>query len=89
MPDNALRVGDKDNVAVALVPLAKNAPVILKGKQVCRAVEDIKPGHKVALEGIPRGGKVVRYGETIVVATRRIKCGEWVHVHNTRPEPVG
>lgn len=35
-------------------------------------------GHKVALATIGRGGKIVRYGETIGFANRSIEVGEWV-----------
>ena len=41
-------------------------------------------GHKVALEAIGAGQPVVKYGQPIGRATRDIRAGEHVHVHNCR-----
>jgi len=85
MRSNALRVNEKDNVAVATEPIKEASPVIVGGVRLFEAREDIPLGHKIALVPIARGGRVIRYGEPIVEATRDIAQGEWVHVHNTRP----
>ncbi|MDP2919724.1 MAG: UxaA family hydrolase [Dehalococcoidia bacterium] len=85
MNNNALKVDEKDNIAVATGPIAMGSAVIVNGEAVCNAFEDIRAGHKVALVAISSGGKVVRYGEVIVQTTQNIKQGQWVHVHNTRP----
>lgn len=45
---------------------------------------DVPAGHKVALEDIPQGGPVIKYGEVIGRASRDIEKGEWVHSHNLR-----
>lgn len=39
-------------------------------------------GHKIALRAIKRGGKVIKYGVTIGIASQPISAGEHVHVHN-------
>ena len=39
-------------------------------------------GHKFALLEIPAGGEIRKYGEIIGLATRVIRPGEQVHVHN-------
>lgn len=44
--------------------------------------EDIKPGHKAACRDIKEGEQVIKYGFPIGFATRDIKTGEWVHIHN-------
>jgi altronate hydrolase len=85
MANNALKIDARDNVAVATRPINKGEAVIIERVTVCKAVEDIRAGHKVALVAIPAGGDVIRYGEVIVVATKPIAPGEWVHVYNTRP----
>jgi altronate hydrolase len=85
MKSNALRINEKDNVAVATRPIKKGAPVIVNGKRLFKAAEDIKVGHKTALVPIASGERVFRYGEPIVEATQDITQGECVHVHNTRP----
>lgn len=85
MTSNALKIDDKDNVAVATESINLGALVIVNGVPVCTAAEDIRAGHKVALVAIPAKGNIIRYGEVIVVATRPIALGEWVHIHNTQP----
>jgi len=45
-------------------------------------IDDIPFAHKFALTDIDAGGKIIKYGEVIGVASRQIKAGQWVHVHN-------
>ncbi len=85
MKSNALRINEKDNIVIATQPIKKGTVVIVDGRKLFPAAEDIPLGHKIALVSLARGRKVFRYGEPIVEATRAIKRGEWVHVHNTRP----
>ena len=87
MKINAVAVSPNDNVAVATQPLKKGDDVVVSGQAVCVAAEDIELGHKVALSSIAAGESVLRYGEPIVRATRDIRQGELVHVHNTEPLP--
>ena len=44
--------------------------------------EAIPYGHKIALRDIPSGGTVLKYGESIGIATKDIQRGDYVHVHN-------
>ncbi len=46
------------------------------------ARQSIPVGHKIALEGIGKGDKILKYGETIGVATQTIQKGDHVHVQN-------
>jgi altronate hydrolase len=46
--------------------------------------ESVSSGHKVALEEIPSGASVRRYGYQIGVAKEKIPPGMHVHVHNVR-----
>lgn len=74
-----------DNVAVALENLRKMQEVEaeLNGEKIrFFLVDDIPFGHKVAIRNIQAGELVIKYGEVIGVATRDIKIGEHVHVHN-------
>lgn len=87
MKNNALKINPSDNVIIALQPLKKGDTVFLQNKKIFNAKEDIGAGHKIALRDISIEEKVYRYGEPIVEATRAIKRGEWVHIHNTRPVP--
>lgn len=46
------------------------------------AGEDIPRGHKVALTDMRSGAYVIKCGEAIGVATRDIRRGQHVHIHN-------
>jgi altronate dehydratase small subunit len=81
----ALVLHVKDNVAVALTNLARGQKVIIKrDNEELRIIllDDIMFGHKFALEDIPKGGYIIKYGEVIGRATRPIRKGEHVHIHN-------
>ena len=83
MKPNAIKISDKDNVAVVIKSIAKGEEIQLKEGTRLVAQEDIPFGHKVALQPITQGGDVVRYGEVILRASRDISAGSWVHLHNT------
>ena len=77
---NAMIIDAKDNVAVAIEPIAagETATFLLAGKPVSVPVtEDITIYHKFAIRDIAEGEPVVKYGEHIGQAT-----GAHVHVHN-------
>ena len=82
---NAMIIDAKDNVAVAIEPIAKgdDAVYVCEGREVSLPVlEDITIYHKLATRDIAKGEPVVKYGEHIGVASSDIKAGEHVHVHN-------
>ena len=82
---NAMIIDAKDNVAVAIEPIARgdNAVYVCEGREVSLpALEDITIYHKLATRDIAKGEPVVKYGEHIGVASSDIKAGEHVHVHN-------
>ncbi len=39
-------------------------------------------GHKVSILNINKGEHIIKYGIIIGTATKNIKCGNHVHVHN-------
>jgi altronate dehydratase small subunit len=74
-----------DNVATLLSDADKDERVsVVLGEESREEQirERIPFGHKFALTRIPRGGNVVKYGEIIGRATRDVKTGYHVHVHN-------
>lgn len=83
---NAVIIDERDNVVVATYELKAGDevtyPLPSGGEGHLMAVQDIPLFHKIAREDIDKGEKVVKYGEYIGVATRDIKAGEHVHVHN-------
>jgi altronate hydrolase len=77
----ALRLHRDDDVAVALVPLARGRSIDA-GDRPVRLSADIGPGHKLALRPVEAGQPVRRYGQVIGFATQPIAPGEHVHTHN-------
>ena len=75
-----IRINERDNVAVALLPLKKGFE--LSDGTVLN--EDIDLGHKIALEDIREGEPIIKYDNLIGIATRDIARGDHVHTHNIR-----
>jgi altronate hydrolase len=75
--NDVLRLHQRDNVLVALTELAE-------GKRVSdiTCMQVIPAGHKVAAMDIADGQPVIKFGQMIGLASRPIKAGEHVHVHN-------
>jgi altronate dehydratase small subunit len=72
-----------DNVATVVEAVEAGDSVAAGGDGIAiRVVEKIPFGHKFALRAIAKGQPVVKYGETIGLATRDILPGQHVHVHN-------
>ncbi len=81
----ALMLSDKDNVATGLEDIEAGTEVSVRlGKEVreVRALEKIPFGFKIAVVSIAKGAEVTKYGEPIGIASRDIKQGEMVHIHN-------
>ena len=75
----------KDNVATTVEETQSGDQVQVSGGGAIRtltAVEAIPFGFKIALEEIPRGAIITKYGETIGKAGRAIARGALVHIHN-------
>lgn len=84
---NALRIHPDDSVAVALRDLAAGTPLVLSPDGATPEVttrEAIPYGHKIALQDIPCGQQVVKYGAPIGRTSVDIVAGAHVHVHNLR-----
>jgi len=82
MPDYPIiRLHPRDNVAVVCCDAPAGAR-LSAGEVAVSARQAIPAGHKVALTDIAVGAPVIKYGETIGVATQAIRAGEHVHLHN-------
>jgi altronate dehydratase small subunit len=80
-----LVLNPKDNVAHALeevLPGQEIEMTVGKEKISFPAEETIPFGFKVAMTDIARGEPVVKYGEMIGRASRAIRKGDLVHIHN-------
>jgi altronate dehydratase small subunit len=85
MERKAIVLNSKDNVATALADLAAGDTVALevdKKPVSVKLVNAIQFGHKFSLVDIKAGSSILKYGEEIGEATKDIKVGEHVHVHN-------
>lgn len=83
--NSVIRLHPDDDVGIARVPLAVGS-VVWHG---VRVVEEIAPGHKVALRDIAPGAVVRRYGEIIGRAAAAIGAGSHVHLHNLVCDETG
>ncbi|KAA8674505.1 UxaA family hydrolase [Clostridium sp. MT-14] len=85
----AVVANKKDNVATAVKNLEKGESILvdLFGKEIRIVLNhDIPFGHKFAIRDIPKGSEVIKYRESIGMATQDIKIGDYVHVHNVVSE---
>jgi altronate dehydratase small subunit len=85
MVKEAIVMEPKDNVATVIedVEQGTSVPVNIGGKTKNIEVKQKIPfGHKFAIIKIPKGEKVIKYGEVIGLASQPINEGEHVHVHN-------
>lgn len=78
-----IKINPKDNVAIALTDLPAGFRLELGSLQIILA-EAAPRGHKIALQPIPAGDPVIKYGMPIGRATAAIEPGRHVHVHNVK-----
>jgi altronate hydrolase len=74
-----LRLNPADDVVIARRQLVKGT--LIKGEGVT-VIGLVPPGHKLATRAIAKGSAVRRYNQIIGFATRDIRAGEHVHLHN-------
>jgi len=85
VPPSAIVVDKKDNVATALRQLEQGDSIRVElGANVIDVTlsQTIPFGHKFALNDIEPGEPIIKYGEVIGLATRKIMKGEHTHIHN-------
>lgn len=82
----AIQVQEIDNVASIFAEVSAGDTVEVMARtgamDAIPVHDDIPYGHKLALADIPRGATVLKYGESIGIATQDIKRGDYVHIHN-------
>jgi len=81
----ALMISDRDNVATCLEDIRAGAEVEVRlGEEVrhVKALEKIPFGFKIAITDIATGAHILKYGESIGLASSPISKGDLVHVHN-------
>ena len=83
----ALQVNDKDNVATIFANgISDGMEVEIRDKKgtmtPVTVIGDVPYGHKIAVRDIAKGELIITYGEEIGIATKDIRRGEYVHIHN-------
>jgi len=79
---NAYRAHPEDNVATLLEDAEPGTVNLIPAARAVPLNQPIALGHKVALSDIAAGGPIIKYGVRIGLATREIRAGDWVHLHN-------
>lgn len=83
---NAVIINEKDDVATVTKDLKKGekARYLLNENDMNEVIleNDIPFGHKFAVRDISKNEEVVKYGESIGTATKKIVKGEHVHIQN-------
>ncbi len=77
--DLTIRLNAADDVVIARIDLPEGTEII---KEKIRASVSIPAGHKIAAHEIKEGAAVRRYNQIIGFATKPIRAGDHVHVHN-------
>lgn len=78
-------VEPSDNVATVLRDMQSGESIEVKIGDKTKTIEiaeDIGFGHKFAIQPIPSGETIMKYGKSIGNATEDIEPGDRVHVHN-------
>ena len=70
-----VKVNEADNVGIALHDIA--AGVDVGGGVIAQSA--IPQAHKIALDDIPQGGSIVRYGVVLGYAKQNIPAGTWIN----------
>jgi altronate dehydratase small subunit len=74
-----------DNVCTVVEAVEPPAEVMAdcgESKVAILVTEKIPFGHKFATRVIKKGETIIKYGEAIGLATKEIRPGQHVHVHN-------
>ncbi len=82
MQPNALRIDPRDNVVTVFHDIQPGGIVAWSADDQITVDEGIPTGHKVAIEKIPAGAGIRKYGYSIGTASDEISAGDRVHTHN-------
>jgi altronate dehydratase small subunit len=82
LKDKFIIADPRDNVATARVEVDEGTILDFDDGVQMAVKERIPFGHKVALENVPKGEPIIKYGQRIGVATVDISIGELVHTKN-------
>lgn len=78
-----VRIHPDDNVLVAVRPIESGTTVTVD-RATLDVSEKIPAGHKIALDDLRAGDRVVKYGHVIGQSSEAVARGAWVHSHNMK-----
>lgn len=83
---NSILIEEKDNVVVVVEEIKTDQVIqyIDKKNKIksIKVLNDIPMYHKVSITNIDENDPIIKYGEHIGFAQKKIKIGEHVHTHN-------
>lgn len=85
---STIQIHPSDNVWIALEDVNKGDTLQLDSHSI-NLNEDVLRGHKIAVQRIPKGNNIIKYGFPIGQATRDIEIGDFVHSHNVKTNLEG
>ena len=80
-----IRLSERDNVVVCCRAVKAGEVLVVDGASI-PVRQDVQLGHKLALDALSVGDKVVKYGMPIGSMTAAAAPGEWVHLHNMKSD---
>ena len=87
---NALLMDQKDNVVTCVSEIPAGTLVTYQDENGCQrlcAREDIPYCHKIALQDLPAGAEVIKYGESLGKLITPVQQGQWIAEHNLKSVP--
>lgn len=82
---DTIKLDPKDKVVVAGRDFSAGSKVDVEGlSSPVVLLDDVKRGHKIAIEDIAEGEEIIKYGYSIGHAKTAIPKGSWVHTHNCK-----
>jgi altronate dehydratase small subunit len=77
-------IDPEDNIGVALEALPAGSKPVLKSEKPTQLtlIDPIPYQHKFSTRNIASGKEIIKHGVVVGVATKDIKKGEHVHIHN-------
>ena len=84
MENLCIRIHPRDNVAIAI----RDLPAGTEAYPGVVTIQDIPQAHKLALEAIPKGGEVKRYGVVLGTMMEDMPKGGWIHEGNLAMAPA-
>ena len=80
----AIVLNRADNVATLLDAGRAGDTCRLEGEKTGELVllQDVPFGHKICVADTSAGTQILKYGQVIGVASRSVRAGEHMHVHN-------